>query len=140
MPNIISCLIIFFFVIFICLPKYMYRDIVDAAHLKPLSRHDKMNSQTNKSRWNSQIWIMFVFSHATVFVFFFSVAIQISGECEKANKLPVKRQCPIVPFLMTKPCLMSHFYSFANLLGYFVVSIRFFLRVRRGSIINWQIN
>ncbi|CAG9808642.1 unnamed protein product [Chironomus riparius] len=32
-----------------------FKDIVDAAHLKPLSRHDKMNSQTNKSRWNSQI-------------------------------------------------------------------------------------
>ncbi|KAG5671945.1 hypothetical protein PVAND_002113 [Polypedilum vanderplanki] len=32
-----------------------FKDIVDAAHLKSLSRYDKMNSQTNKSRWNSQI-------------------------------------------------------------------------------------
>ena len=38
---------------FIC-----YREIVDAAHLKPLSRDDKMNPQTVKSRWNASVWMI----------------------------------------------------------------------------------
>lgn len=32
--------------------KY-FRDIVDAAHLKPISKHDKMNAQTIACRWNA---------------------------------------------------------------------------------------
>ena len=34
---------------------FFRRDIVDAAHLKSLSKEDKMNAQTTKSRWNSSI-------------------------------------------------------------------------------------
>lgn len=30
-----------------------FKAIVDAAHLKSLSREDKQNSKTSKSRWNS---------------------------------------------------------------------------------------
>lgn len=128
MPNIISCLILFFFVIFILSPN-TYRDIVDAAHLKPLSRHDKMNSQTNKSRWNSQIWIMFVFSHATVF---FLWLYKLVGSVKKQINYQWSDNVPSSHFC--QPCLVSHFYSFVNLLGYFVVSISC------EGIINWQIN
>lgn len=36
--------------------KIIYlRDIVDAAHLKPLSREEKMNSCTKRARWNPAI-------------------------------------------------------------------------------------
>ncbi|XP_065370521.1 coiled-coil domain-containing protein 103 [Calliphora vicina] len=30
-----------------------FKDIVDAAHLKPISRQDKMNSKTKNRLWNS---------------------------------------------------------------------------------------
>ncbi|CAO1419259.1 unnamed protein product [Diamesa serratosioi] len=32
-----------------------FKDIVDAAHLKPLSREEKMNSCTKRARWNPAI-------------------------------------------------------------------------------------
>lgn len=123
------------FFCYLYLSPYVFRDIVDAAHLKPLSRHDKMNSQTNKSRWNSQIWIMFVFSLAAAA---FSVATEknnkkISGECEKANKLPVERQRPIVPYFFVSAMPHGSFLFICKFVGHFVVSISL-------GIINWQIN
>lgn len=30
-----------------------FRDIVDASHLKPISKQDKMNSKTKNRLWNS---------------------------------------------------------------------------------------
>lgn len=42
-------------VLLIYLYFLIYRDIVDAAHLTPLSKEDKMNPNTNKSRWNPSI-------------------------------------------------------------------------------------
>jgi hypothetical protein len=32
--------------------SWKFRDIVDAAHLKPLSAADKKNAQTKRSKWN----------------------------------------------------------------------------------------
>jgi len=133
MPNIIFFLILLF--CYLYLSPYVFRDIVDAAHLKPLSRHDKMNSQTNKSRWNSQIWIMFVFSLAAAAFLWLPKKNnkKISGECEKANKLPVERQCPIVPFFLSSAMPHGSFLFICKFVGHFVVSISL-------GIINWQIN